>query len=194
MPTTNENGIITPSGTDAFRPTADQRTMARSIRHIVYVANTTERSAVVAAMTAAGNAPSITNPVYVHRGDAAGGRELEFSPDGTNWRTVPSRIDVAGASAAIQRQVFMKTGNVSTGGTNASGDGQIIFPDPFPNGLLVATLTESSLPSNYGAVILKWTASTSNATRITFRAYQAGGTALANAGAGLGAAYVAIGY
>lgn len=62
--------------------------LSLSIRDIVYVANATARAQLVTDLTTAGHGPSTSNPLYVHRGDAASGRELEVTTDGTTWRAV----------------------------------------------------------------------------------------------------------
>jgi|GEM_PF-1441672 len=62
-----------------------------TIGDIVRVANTTARSQLVADLTAAGVGPSAARPLYVHRTDAATGRELEVTVDGSTWRAVASR-------------------------------------------------------------------------------------------------------
>lgn len=59
----------------------------RESSQIVYVPNTTVRAQHVSDITAAGYAPSTSNPVFVYRGDAPLGARTEVTEDGTNWRT-----------------------------------------------------------------------------------------------------------
>lgn len=60
-------------------------TFGNSIHDIVPVANVTERSLLVAAMTAAGVAPSTSNQLTVFRADAPGMSRVEHTTDGTTW-------------------------------------------------------------------------------------------------------------
>lgn len=61
-----------------------------SINDIVPVTSTTDRSAVVAGI---GYVPSINRPLFVFRADAPAGREVEYTTNGTTWRTVPADDD-----------------------------------------------------------------------------------------------------
>lgn len=187
-------GVAAPLPDDAFDPQGDMRRLALSLAgHVIIpVANITERAAVGGLLAAQGTGVSPSNPIYVHRFDAGAGRELEWSPDGANWRTVGSRIDVAGSPAAAQRAVYQKAGDVIAA-TNSNGDGSITFAEPFPNQLFTATVTDATDPGVLGPVLIKYTAATSNSTRITFRAYTTSGAALAGS-AGLRIAYTAVGY
>lgn len=136
---------------------------------INYVPNATVRNALAAAWD-----PAV--PLYVHRKDAPDGRELELRVSGTVFRSVGARIDVHGIAT---RAAYLKAG-VVTASTNASGDGEIIFPEAFPNALYSATLSDAAPIAALGHVRLKWTETTSGRTRITFRAYKSDGTVLNN--------------
>lgn len=92
MPTTSAEKIRTPAGGDFYAISTDLRLMGESIRSIVPVANTTERDAVVSAMTAASRPPTTSNPLYVHRDDATTGMKLEYTVDGTNWHVLGGRF------------------------------------------------------------------------------------------------------
>lgn len=62
--------------------------LSLSIRDIVYVPNSTARAQLVSDLVAAGVGPSVSNPLYVHRGDAATGRQLEVTTNGSSWSAV----------------------------------------------------------------------------------------------------------
>jgi len=86
MATTNARKHQIPSGSDT---TVSRETIfesfGNSIRDVVPVANTTERAQLVAALTAAGQAPSSSSPLLVWRNDAAGLHKIEWSADGSVW-------------------------------------------------------------------------------------------------------------
>lgn len=75
-------------------------TFGNSINDIVPVANVLERTQLVTALTAAGEAPSSTRPLAVLRGDAPAARRLEYSYDGTVWIPAAGVFDFASKSAA----------------------------------------------------------------------------------------------
>jgi hypothetical protein len=95
MATTDSNGIVFLEETDPISPfhttmnvlqqgTSDALTGLKDgsdeIIVIHRVANTTER-----ATLAASYSPTSAKPLFVWRADATGGRELEYTNDGTNW-------------------------------------------------------------------------------------------------------------
>lgn len=96
MTTTDANGIIRWESTDPITPleatlNAGMDSVSAAITgakkgSIHYVANTTERAAVVLAF-----APTASKPLYVHRADAGLGRELERTLNGTDWLTIPAQ-------------------------------------------------------------------------------------------------------
>lgn len=87
MPTTDSNGIIRYLDTDGaptppvlnlgMQSVSDALTKLRDIK---YVANVTERTALVATWV-----PTASKPLYVHRGDAPALERLESTIDGTTW-------------------------------------------------------------------------------------------------------------
>lgn len=83
--------------------------LSLSIGDIVYVANTTDRAQRIAALTAAGFGPSATRPIYVHRGDAPAGKELEYSTNGTTWASVSAPIAVG----RLERTVGLNVPNAA---------------------------------------------------------------------------------
>lgn len=95
MASIDARGHTIPTGTDAPDAPGALADLSLSIRDVIQVDNTTARGAVVSALTAAGQGPSATNPVYVHRTDAPPGRELEVSKDGTTWTTIAAGGSVA---------------------------------------------------------------------------------------------------
>lgn len=100
MPSTNARGHVIPSASDLSisRATIFQE-FGESIRDVVPVANTTARTTLVSALTAAGETPSSTKPLYVYRQDAPGLHRIEYTADGTNWVTVSGLQFFASTSA-----------------------------------------------------------------------------------------------
>ncbi len=95
--------------------------MSLSIRDVVYVADTTARAAVVSAMASAGKTIGSAEPLYVHRGDAGAGRELEYSVDGTNFKTV--------ATSALSAPYSIAAGSVTVSiSASSTGTAAITFP------------------------------------------------------------------
>lgn len=83
----NAIGVEVPAGSDAFDPQGDMVELGDSLAGMVVVpvANTTARAALVSSL---GWSPSSSRPVYVHRGDAPAGRELEYTTNGSDWSAV----------------------------------------------------------------------------------------------------------
>lgn len=83
----SEGGVTVPAGTDPFDPQGDMVALANSLksRIVVPVANTTERTALAAAISWS---PSSEEPLRVNRADAAVGLRDEISYDGTSWTAV----------------------------------------------------------------------------------------------------------
>lgn len=86
MATTAE-GLVVPSGSDAFDPQGDIVALATSVqsRMVIPVANSAARSALVSAISWT---PSSTQPLIVWRADATSGRELEVTTNGSSWRVL----------------------------------------------------------------------------------------------------------
>jgi len=84
MPLT-DTGLVVPAATDAFDPQGDLVDLANSTtgRIIVPVANVAARTALAGKVL-----PTTGKPLFVYRADAAPGRELEYSTDGTTWTPV----------------------------------------------------------------------------------------------------------
>lgn len=89
MPFIMPEGTRVPTGTDNYDLTADLRKMAESQSTIVSVASVTMRTAMVAAMTAASRTPSPTRPLWVDRQDLPIWYALEYTTDGSTWKSVP---------------------------------------------------------------------------------------------------------
>jgi hypothetical protein len=81
-------GIVVPAGSDPFDPQGDMVDLANSLRSriIVPVTNKTARAALAAAI---GWVPTVGEPLRVSRADAPDGARLEYTEDGTTWRTLP---------------------------------------------------------------------------------------------------------
>ena len=85
MPNITPEGIRVPTGTDSWDLTNDLRKMMESATTIVPVANAAARTALVAALAAAGRGPTAARPLYVDRADAYVHQRLESTIDGTTW-------------------------------------------------------------------------------------------------------------
>jgi hypothetical protein len=93
MTTTNANGIVFVEDTDPISPfqvllnTLQQGTSdaISSTARVFPVANVPARDALEI-----DHPPSASSPLFVFRADAGAGRELEYTTDGTTWRTVHS--------------------------------------------------------------------------------------------------------
>jgi hypothetical protein len=98
---TNARKQTIPSGSDT---TVSRATIfeifGNSIRDVVPVASTTERTQLVTALTSAGQAPSATKPLVVTRADAPGTRRIEYTLDGTLWFSASGQLDFASKTAA----------------------------------------------------------------------------------------------
>lgn len=108
-----------PADTDDPDVVGDLAALSASVRDIIQVDNTTARAAVIDALTTAGIGPTATNPVYVHRSDAAPGRELEVTTDGTTWRTLSTNGALAVASGEVV---------ISPSGANIPTSTAVTFP------------------------------------------------------------------
>lgn len=74
---------------------------------IRYAANAAARNAL-----AASYAPSATKPLFVYRGDAPAGKNLEFTLDGSNWGTYSDNRDVTGWTAVTAASGINSFGEV----------------------------------------------------------------------------------
>ncbi len=113
---TDSLGITVPAGGDAFDPQGDMVALANSMRSrvIVPVANTTARTALVAAIAWT---PSASEPLRVSRADAAAGRQDEITRDGgATWLVVAEATPWANYTPAI----------AGTGGSPSIGSGSIV--------------------------------------------------------------------
>lgn len=72
-----------------------------SIRDVIPVANTTARSQLISALSAAGQPPSVTNPVFVYRADAGDGVEIEYTINGSAWKTIRAVSDTGWVSVTV---------------------------------------------------------------------------------------------
>lgn len=120
MPFIMPEGTRVPTGTDNYDLTADLRKMAESQSTIVSVASVTMRTAMVAAMTAAGRTPSPTRPLWVDRQDLPVWYALEYTTDGTTWKSVPGEVVepidyVAGFNGTLDGPIrTIRQGNIVT--------------------------------------------------------------------------------
>lgn len=127
---------------------------------IRYVANTTARNAL-----AASYAPTATKPLYVYRGDAALGRNLEFTVNGTTWQYVSdSRDDTGWVTVPLAAgftgpfrlrrvgQVVYASGTV-TGPFTASATIYVVAAGGVPADLRPPTELSARLPSGTGGQV-----------------------------------------
>lgn len=101
MTTVDANGIIRYEETDPVTPlqsvlNAGLQSVSDSLTpikdaSIKYVVNTSARAALAASFL-----PTTSKPLYVWRGNAQAGRNLEVTTDGTNWYTIRSTADDTG--------------------------------------------------------------------------------------------------
>lgn len=149
-----------PADTDDPDVVGDMGALSASIRDIIQVDNTTARQAVIDALTAAGIGPTATNPVYFDRTDAAGGRQLERTIDGTTFETFYT--SAAGARAEADGEVTATT--IAAGGTAS-------FPVTFPAGRFSVaprvTVSSDSSRLSYAAVSITTTGCTVQASNWT---------------------------
>ena len=116
MPTTNARKHAIPAGTDQSITRATIfEDFANSIRDVVPVANTTERTQLASALTAKGQAPAVGKPLLVHRADAPGLHRLEYTVDGTIWLPASGALTFASKAAA-------DSFGTANGGLLSSGD------------------------------------------------------------------------
>lgn len=86
MPTSNARKHVVPLGSEAsFNRATIFTAFGNSIRDVVPVANTTERTSLVNALTSAGQGPATTRPLVVYRHDAPGLDRIEYTIDGSAW-------------------------------------------------------------------------------------------------------------
>lgn len=101
MPTTNARGHVIPTAAEAsFGRGVIFTSFGNSIRDVVPVANVTERTSKVNALTSAGQAPSSTKPLVVYRQDAPGAHRIEWTINGTTWIPSSGILDFASKAAA----------------------------------------------------------------------------------------------
>lgn len=154
MTTVDANGIIRYQETDAVTPlqavlnaglqsASDALTPARN-GSIKYTANTTTRAALATSF-----GPTASKPLYVWRGNAAAGRNLEVTINGTAWQTISTSADDSGwvplglsspATGTCFYRVFAGTVSMYYDiSATISGDTQLTVPLPsqyFPPGSL----------------------------------------------------------
>ena len=89
-----------PIGTETPRRQAFND-LSLSICDVVPVASATERTQLVADLTAAGVGPTAARPLFVYRADATAASEVEYTRDGATWRTVTTKTTMDAAVAGI---------------------------------------------------------------------------------------------
>ena len=114
---------------------------------VIPVANVAQRAAVVAAAS-----PLAGNPLVFLRTDAGAGRELEYTTDGTTFRTVA-------ATYAAQRAGSV---NVGSPGTSGGGEVTVTFATPMPTANYAVTITDTNVGAGIGMIFWKARAKTVN--------------------------------
>ena len=107
--------------------------------------------------------------------------------DSIEW-TVPGNFEGVPAGA----KQIVKTSNVQVS-TTAYGDAYYYFQNPFPNAMISCVAVDSTDPSQWPALILKYAAVYSDRTRFCFRVYDHAGNVLANK-SGVWISFIATGY
>jgi hypothetical protein len=108
--------------------------------------------------------------------------DLLFKYDGSGWKQYNLLVRggnmLFGTAPSAGSYVFEQMG-LATATTVASGDASIIFPQPFPNGVIWASVQRRDFTS-YGATheVLHVT---QGLDRVNFRVFNAAGTAIASA-------------
>lgn len=93
--------------------------LAKSIRDVIPVADTTARGQLITDLTTAGIGPSTSNPVFVFRADATVGREVEYTTDGSTWRVF---------QAGVRPNIASGTVVITPSAANTPTSGTISFP------------------------------------------------------------------
>lgn len=106
---TNPLGLEYPEGADSFQPHTDIQALADSARGrlIIPVASVAARDSLETALP-----PSASEPLYVFRADAPAGREIEYTTDGTTWRTL--------VAAGTSDQLVLSASPTPTSTTNVT--------------------------------------------------------------------------
>lgn len=106
MATIDSNGVLFYQDTDSFTPPASLNLAQSNLSSLLgesprfkKVANTTARTALVSSVGLANITPA--NPLLVWRADAAAGSQLEYTTNGTTWRTLADK-EYYDAQAAAQ--------------------------------------------------------------------------------------------
>lgn len=176
---TTWNKATTGAGTDPWQLVADMKKALETAGLVFSVANLTEQNG-LAALAPGGVLPV---PTLVFRTDLG----AYMSWNGTVWKVLGTYTNVPGVAGApiIQAAEVMTT----IGGSSV---GVINFPQAFPGGLRVCTITDSSAASN--GIVVKYRADLSSTTQAKFTAFDAvTGSGIAS-GVGMYVNYIAIGY
>lgn len=132
---TDARGHTVPASTD-HPSRATLLNLSLGIRDLIPTATTTTRATLISALTAAGQGPSTSNPIYVFRADARPDAAIEVTTDGTTWRSIPMSTNLQSFTpvlAASTTSPTLGTGSsvagqyVQTGDPWVEGNGTIDF-------------------------------------------------------------------
>lgn len=165
MALTSPDNIWTPDSSDNYALTTDLAATADSVQDAitalrgnnaptVRVANVAERNAALADH----GTPTTSNPLIVFRADAGAGRELEYTTNGTVWRTLVAEEDTGWVDLTLTNgwsvqsgrspQVRRLNGVVYMQGHVTGGSDTLIAN--LPNGFLGPSITH--IVPNYDSV------------------------------------------
>ena len=130
MATIDSNGVLFYQDSDNFTPPASLNLAQSNLSSLISnsprfrrVANLTARSALVTSIGLANITPD--NPLLVWRADAATGRQLEYTTNGSTWRTLADK-EYYDAQAAAQdtgwQSVALASGYTGTAGVRKQGN------------------------------------------------------------------------
>jgi hypothetical protein len=150
--------------------------LSLSVRDPIPVANTTERAQLVTALTAVGQAPSATNPLFVYRADAPAGARLEMTQDGTTWQ-ISGRPIVHGPTALVGAVPAGATAwgyeNAQSVNGHASGKSAITWP-AFPNAIVNVQVSMLYPGTTTGAMVVQYADVTLSGCNLVYSGYSGG--------------------
>ena len=125
MATIDSNGVLFYQDSDNFNPPASLNLAQSNLSDLLSsgvrfkrVANTTARSALVTSIGLANITPA--NPLLVWRADATAGLQLEYTTNGSTWRTIADKGELTVGTGKPYAMAAGQGGITVTQGSNAS--------------------------------------------------------------------------